>query len=332
MFYKPSNLVFEGGGVLGVAYLGVLQYMDEKGLLQNLKRTAGTSAGAITACLTSLNLPFEEIKKMADTLDFRKIPEKSTLPDLVKIPEPIRSEFEKLFGDYESIYRLITNYGLFSSQYFYQWVQQQIHSQFDSQKKPPPYTFADFRNSSIHKDQRPFFDLYVVGTNVSYRSSSIFSFETTPNMEVAEAVRISMSIPLFFEAIKTCCDSLGDGESNLFCDGGVMWNYPINLFDSDAFTALPGAGYNDETLGAGFKSKTEYNEIDNLLDYIKNIYLSQLRIQQNLLAHSPQDINRSILIDTGDISPIDFDIEVDDAKYCYLYWQGYQAATEFFTK
>ncbi|MDF3002887.1 MAG: patatin-like phospholipase family protein [Bacillota bacterium] len=333
MFNKPSNLVFEGGGVLGIAYLGVLQYLEDNGLLLDLRRTAGTSAGAITACLTSMNLPFEELKKMADSLDFRQVPEKSTFPDLMKLPEPINNELEKMFGDYESVYRLMNQYGWFSSQYFYQWIQNQINSQFICDKKPPPYTFADFRDPTLHKDQRPFFDLYVIGTNLSYRSSCIFSYETTPNMEVAEAVRISMSIPLFFEAVKTGCGATSDADKfNVFCDGGVMWNYPINLFDSASFQALPNQDLGNVTLGARFHSKTEYYEISNLLDYIKNLYLSQLRIQQNLFDHSPQDISRSIQIDTGGISPIDFDISVGDANYQFLYQQGYLAAMNFFSK
>ncbi|MDF2655311.1 MAG: Patatin [Bacillota bacterium] len=333
MSYKPSNLVFEGGGVLGIAYLGVLQYLYENDLLQNLRRTAGTSAGAITACLTSLNLPFEGLKTMADSLDFRQVPEKSTLPDLIKIPEPLNNELEKMFGDYESVYRLINNYGWFSSQYFYQWIQQQIHSQFAYEKKPPPYTFADFRDPSLHVDERPFFDLYVIGTNLSYRSSCVFSYETTPSMEVAEAVRISMSIPLFFEAVKTGCGMEGGTDSgNVFCDGGVMWNYPINLFDAEAFQTHPTACFDNITLGARFVSKPEYYEITNLLDYIKNLYLSQLRIQQNLFEHSPQDISRSIQIDTAGVSPIDFNISAGDANYQFLYQQGYQAAHNFFSR
>ena len=63
-----TNLVFEGGGVLGIAYLGVLDYLYHNGLMMHLKRTAGTSAGAITSCITSFCLPFEEIKNISASL------------------------------------------------------------------------------------------------------------------------------------------------------------------------------------------------------------------------------------------------------------------------
>lgn len=331
MFNKPVNLVFEGGGALGIAYLGVLHYLYQNNIFQNVKRVAGTSAGAITACITSFNLPFGEIKKLVDTLDFKKVPEKDTNPDLNKIPAPILDEFEKIFPDFECVYRLIKNYGWYSSEYFYNWIQKQIESQFDHTKKLPPYTFADFKNSYIHNGNRPFIDLYIIGTDLSYRSSKIFSYETTPDMEVAEAVRISMSIPLFFEAIKTNEDTTAKYcSTNVFCDGGLMWNYPINIFDSMLFNENNMPGINYQTLGARFLYKIKYYEINSLINFVKNLHLSQLNIQQDIFNHSPQDIQRSIQIFTGDISPVDFDISTGDETYHFLYNQGYKAAKIYF--
>ena len=44
-----ENLVFKGGGVLGIAYAGAIESLEEKGLLKNIKRVAGTSAGSNTS-------------------------------------------------------------------------------------------------------------------------------------------------------------------------------------------------------------------------------------------------------------------------------------------
>jgi len=247
------------------------------------------------------------------------------------LPKSILNEFEKIFTDFDCVYRLIKNYGWHSTEYFYSWIKKQIESQFDHSKKLPPYTFADFKHSYAHKDGRTFRDLYIIGTDLSYRSSRIFSYETTPDMEVAEAVRISMSIPLFFEAVKLDEDIVPKERStNIFCDGGLMWNYPINIFDSATFNQHNMSGVNSQTLGIRFKSKTKYSEITNLLDYVKNIYLSQLRIQQNIFDRSPHDTSRSIQIDPGNISSIDFNISTGDATYNFLYNQGYKATKKYF--
>src|SRR5689334_19675494 len=47
------NLVFQGGGVKGIAYVGVLGALEEAGALATVTRVAGTSAGAITAALVA---------------------------------------------------------------------------------------------------------------------------------------------------------------------------------------------------------------------------------------------------------------------------------------
>ncbi|UOQ72960.1 hypothetical protein MUN79_02960 [Hymenobacter cellulosilyticus] len=44
-------------------------------------------------------------------------------------------------------------------------------------------------------------DLYTTGTNLTRQCGQVFSYETHPDMRVADAVRISMSIPLYFRAV-----------------------------------------------------------------------------------------------------------------------------------
>lgn len=331
MHYNYKNLVFEGGGVLGIAYLGALDFLYNQGILQNIKRVAGTSAGAITACMASFSLPSNQMKKMADTLDYKKIPQKGNHPDLDKIPAVLKTEIEKILGDINCIYRLIKNYGWYSSEYFYNWLKEQIASQFDISKKLPPYTFEDFKNPYAHKNHRPFLDLYVIGTDIAANSSKVFCYETTPNMEVAEAIRISMSIPLFFESIKINENTtVKDSTAHIFSDGGIMRNYPINLFDYKYFKDIMVDGINVQTLGARFKSRIEYNEIDNFIEYIVNLLKSFQRVQQDIYNYNPRDILRSIEIDAEDVSFVDFNINPGDETYNFLYQQGYKSAKNYF--
>lgn len=59
MDYHFKNLVFEGGGVKGIAYAGALEILDKEGILQNIERVAGTSAGAMMAVLVGLRYSAE---------------------------------------------------------------------------------------------------------------------------------------------------------------------------------------------------------------------------------------------------------------------------------
>ena len=66
-FSNIENLVFQGGGIKGIAYLGVLQQLlaEEPNIIKNTKRIAGTSAGSIVALYLALNLdPNTEIKEL----------------------------------------------------------------------------------------------------------------------------------------------------------------------------------------------------------------------------------------------------------------------------
>lgn len=328
---KIKNLVFEGGGVLGIAYLGVLKYLYHNERMKDVVRIAGTSAGAIIACVTCFNLSLEEISGIAQSLDYKKVPSKSEFDKLQLLTEDEIEILEGMFGDIHCLYRLLHNYGWFSTEYFYSWIKEVIAAQFDATKKKPPYTFADFKNTQLHKDNRPFFDLYIIGTNLSMKASSVFSYETTPLMEVAEAVRISMSIPLVFEAVqRKDLDKSGGSRLNVYCDGGAINNYPLNLFDSWKYNTNPVYGANMETLGVRFLSKLDYSEIEDFIQYIGSLLHLSSYIQQEIYESNPLNKARSIVIDSGDINPLDFDIAPGDERYDYLYYQGYTAAKNFF--
>ena len=324
MRFKYKNLVFSGGGVLGIAYLGVLEYFYQTGLIQPIVNLAGTSAGAITTCLTSFNLPYEELKLMLDSLDYRKIPGKDDSPEAPRyFPKVIKDQLGKVFDNVDCVYRLIKNYGWYSSQYFYDWIRLQIASQFDPEKKAPPYTFSDFRDASLHKENRPFKNLFIIGTDITRSTSTVFSYKTTPNMEVAEAVRISMSVPLLFESIKTSCDINESDPQTLFVDGGMLYNYPITLFDEDYPLK--------DTIGVYFKSTPKAISINNIVDFISCSLSCSGSIQNAIFESNPANITRSICIPTGDVSTFNFDISPHDETYNFLYEQGYRAAEIYFS-
>lgn len=324
MPFKYKNLVFSGGGVLGIAYLGVLEYFYQTRLIEPIINLAGTSAGAITACLTCFNLPFDELKTILNSLDYRKVPTRGDGTDSPSyLPKVIREPLSKVFDNVDCVYRLVKSYGWYSSQYFYDWVKIQIANQFDAEKKAPPYTFADFKDSSIHKDQRSFKDLFIIGTDITRNTSSVFSYETTPNMEVAEAIRISMSVPLLFESIKTSCNIDQEHPQMIYVDGGMLYNYPITLFDKQYPL--------ESTIGVYFKGTPKMNTINNVVDFILCSLSCSISIQNELFESKPANLSRSICVHTSDVASFNFNISPNDATYNFLYEQGYRCTEIYFS-
>ena len=317
---KPTtyrNMVFKGGGVRGIAYIGALEILEDEGILSGIQRVAGTSAGAITALLVSLRLPMTEVLDLFSTLDFRKIPQASTRTN--RFSSLIPSEEEKLT-------RMIRSYGLYSSEYFYGWLRKVVAAHCDGNEKA---TFADF-----HK--RGFRDPFIVVANLNKQREEIMSFYTTPEIAVADAVRMSMSIPLYFESLRF--DGKEFGKGDYYVDGGLFNNYPIKVFDEPPFltaSELSRTKGNQETLGLFLfpdnsyplkRAKNPRYLIDYLNLVISNVYASYETIQYGT---SAIDQSRTIAISDRGIQATDFDIVKGDEKYNLLRESGMKAARAF---
>ncbi len=331
--YPFKNLVFRGGGILGIAYLGALRVLDsdEYDILKQIKRVSGASAGAITALVTSISTSAQEIKNLADSLDFSKVPDKKA--DQAGTDHKIAAEFlGSAIDDLACIRRLIKQYGWYTSDYFYNWLKNTIDGQFqknekvsaDIKAKKGLQTFSDFQKAGFR-------DLYVSVTNITKHTNEIFSHETKPEMPVANAVRMSMSIPLYFESI--------DYEGDHYADGGTVNNYPMEVFDNKKYVENNKNffdGVNWETFGchlftpenAGKKEKK-----DNLVHYIEDLFLTLLKVQIIEFNKTPNLQKRSAKINDLGISPVNFDIVADKddpmrlpepkTDYDRLYHSGY---------
>src|ERR1044072_5361540 len=82
MAYPFTNLVFEGGGVKGVAFGGALEVLDQQGILSQIENVAGTSAGAITATIVALGYSADYVKNEMLNLDFKTFKDGNFFSDI----------------------------------------------------------------------------------------------------------------------------------------------------------------------------------------------------------------------------------------------------------
>jgi NTE family protein len=281
-----ENLVFKGGGVLGIAYAGALQVLEQQNILQNIQRAAGTSAGAITAALVSLRYTAAEIKSIVNATNF------------------------KSFEDGLNPLRVATKYGLYEGDAFLAWMQQRI----TGKGLAATATFTDFKNAGM-------MDLHVFSTDLNQGTVREFSFATSPNVVVAEAVRASMSIPLFFRAWQF---SNNNPDNHIYVDGGMVLNFPIRTFDS-------GTTPNPQTLGFFLTNLTPQppNTLgyDHLEQYVKITFDTILNAQNINFFNDPADIARTMQIDNLGMSATDFGLT--EQQQTALFNSGVAAATKF---
>ncbi len=329
MAVQFRNLIFEGGGVKGIAYVGAMRILEQRGALQNIVRVGGASAGAINALIFALGYDLLEQNEIMRSTDFKKFMDDS-------------------FGIIRDIRRLAKHFGWYKGDFFSSWVANLIEEKLGDRKA----TFNDLAHAG-----NP--DLYVIGTNLSTGYAEVFSKERHGGMALADALRISMSIPLFFAAVRN------SANDDVYVDGGVIRNYPIKLFDRDRYidtsnesnatrltdyynreNALfslrsPGRSlyiYNRQTLGLRLDKSEEiglfrYNEppkhkrINNFTKYALALIGAIMNVQQNQHLHS-DDWQRTIYIDTLDVETTDFDLA--DEKMDALVQSGINGAETYF--
>lgn len=287
---QPKNLVFEGAGIRGVAYVGAIRELEKQNILAEIERVGGTSAGAIAALTVALGYTSTEIEKIIYDTKLQKFND---------------GKFFFIGG----ISRINRNFGWYRGTAFTKWLERIIAKKTGN---------ADITFRELHAKHFP--DLYITGTSLNRQQLIVFSHEQYPDMKIKDAVRISMSIPLYFEAV--CIDSSGHVLKNrkkerafdIMVDGGFTGNFPIFMFDDvrteqnkTVRTSNPHTiGLRIDTPGQiGYDSLNRGLapvEISRFRNYIGAFY-SYVIENLNRAILTPEDWQRTVSISSGSIGP-----------------------------
>ena len=330
MTYPFKNLVFEGGGVKGIAYVGALEALEARGILPNIRRVGGTSAGAIVAALLGVGYGQKEVSNILWEMDFGQFTDTS------------RWFFRNFF-------RLKNKFGWHKGKFFRAWMDGLLQEKTGM----PNTTFGQLRK--LAREKKEFRHLYFMVTNLSTGFSETMSAEKTPDACIADAVRFSMSIPFFFASKRS-------PRGDVYVDGGVLDNYPVKLFDREKYLHNPASGqktsyyeaenkrflqkhpksspyvFNKETLGFRLDEKSKISQfrdnaepvhrpIHSLVDFISAVVHCYMDSQSSQHLHS-DDWRRTIYIDTLGVSAIDFSLGEETKKA--LVDSGRQGVHDYF--
>lgn len=297
--YPFTNLVFEGGGVRGLAYIGALGVFAERGILDRVCRVAGTSSGSIVATLLAVGYTPAEMVDVLKRTDFSSFRDSSWFFPL-------------------NVLRLIRHYGWYRGKKLEQWIENLVALKTNKQN----FTFADLE-AAAEAGIGGFRSLYIAGTRLRTQRSMFFSAESTPDLPLGKAARISAGMPLLFQASRL------DGD--LLIDGGLYANYPLDLFDharflpeSDPETEPPGsqtdrkgAIVNRQTLGLRVDTREQIEQIvsgktprrvSSFREFLST--LIEGYVERINRAHlGADDWSRTVFIDGEGVAAFDFDLD-----------------------
>ena len=324
--YPYKNLALEGGGVRGIAYAGALEILEQKNILKNVERVAGSSAGAIAGLIISLGYNSAEIDSILQTLKIGEF-----------------NDGKNLLG---KIKRVKREYGVYRGERLESWLGRLIFNKTGDENT----TFLQLH--LLHEKNNEFKDFYCTGTNISRQRLDILSWEKWPQMKLKTAVHISGCIPFYFKPVPI--DSIGNEVSlndtltryDLYVDGGMLCNYPVNMFDSctDGGNPLTSGHviYNRLTLGLKLERDAQIKEFNEERTGIAPYNIKSMKqysdavmnlMMERLNRNTPDLSNekgRTIYISYGEISGRLRNISTDEKKM--LHYNGVCGATEFFDK
>lgn len=284
---KIKSLAVEGGGVGGLCYIGALQSWIRAGYsIKQWDNFAGSSAGSILCAFLAVRAPMEWMENEFKTVDFNDFADDS-------------------WGIFSDIWRLIKSFGWHPGNTLRDWIALSMKELTGN---------AEITLAEVKKIYGT--TLIITKTDMLYPRCElvVMSPETHPDMVVADAVRASCGIPLYFQA---CKSGPGDLENHLYMDGGVLLNYPIELLPNNSMGLYLQSG-NEYRLN---KSKTPSRPIANHLELLESIGKTW-REQAGMRHIHKKHWGNTVLIPDV-VGATRFDITEDEKELCVK--TGYEA-------
>ncbi|EKQ67863.1 putative esterase of the alpha-beta hydrolase superfamily [Leptolyngbyaceae cyanobacterium JSC-12] len=302
---RKIDAVFEGGGVKGIGLVGAVAVIEENGY--TFENVAGTSAGAIVASLIAAGYKANDIKDILLNLDFNQLMDEDWED---KIP---------IVGKFVS---LIHEKGIYEGKFFENLIRGLL-------KEKGITTFKDLIIEKCKDNPRYRYKLQVIASDLTTGRMLVLpgdyrKFGTDPkyhpdNMDVALAIRMSMSIPFFFEPVQLKDES---GQTHYIVDGGVLSNYPVWLFDDGTSNPdWPTFGYSLVD-----PDQNKPHDVNGPISMLKALFSTMMEAHDARYIES-KDFVRTIPIPTIGVGTTDFDLSRE--KKLALYESGKEAARKF---
>ena len=282
------DLVLEGGGVLGVALLGYIYVLEKAGI--RFFNVGGTSAGAITAVMVSILKENNSGEKLLNEFLNKNILELLDAPSYVKeifktnkyldVIKLSINNFKKIFID------LYEKKGFAKGEDFEIWIDNILKkhnclsiNEYNNQLQYNNKLFFNKRQINIKRKLSIISTDITTLTKVEFPKMKNLYWSSNKNIKLSKLIRASMNVPILFKeyVVKDIPNSNNENDKLwikhvnykgkipnevTFLDGGLISNFPINMFHITGVPKKP-------TFGVKL---SKYRQLDNLTISVINEY------------------------------------------------------------
>jgi len=173
-----KHLVLSGGGLLGISYIGLFKYFEEKEYIKNIQSITGCSAGAIFGSLLAIGYTYNELNSLVKSMIFK----------------------EYLTINVDSILNFTNTKGFESGTNLNLFIRKCIKNKTGNEN----ITFSQIQEKYNIK-------LQIGVTNLTKNKFELLNNTTSPELPIHKAISASVAIPFIFEPIVINNDIYCDG-------------------------------------------------------------------------------------------------------------------------
>lgn len=352
------ELVQEGGGVLGVALIGYTYVLEQMGL--RFFSLAGTSAGSINALLLASfgDIAGRKSDKLINVLSNKDLYDfvdgDRDAREFIEALVEKSKRFKLVWKGMQVIDNLTDDLGLNPGDDFLNWLSGILK---ENHIETTQDLIDSFRVSGSELKIRPGIDRTVedlkprfavitadltTETKVEFPRMRELYWKNPDRVNPALFVRASMSIPYFFSPVIASDLPSGEDarkkwaalakyegeipEKAYFVDGGIMSNFPIDLFHK--FNSIPRMPTFGVRLGV---DRNEYNKISSPVNLFGAMFNSIRHLHDyDFILRNPDYKNLIMHINIGDHNWLNF--ALTDGEKLDLFVRGARAAAAFLRK
>lgn len=252
-------LILSGGAIKGIAHIGVLKALEIKNMIQHIHTYVGTSVGGMILALYILGYKADELYEIVKHLEMNKV--KSI-----------------------TFANLLEYYGLDNGNKIEYVLKRLI-------------TAKNFNENITLKELYNKTKKTLILTTVCLNDMKAYylSHETEPDLSLCKAIRMTISIPIYYTPVRH--------KNNYYVDGGCIDNYPIHIFNENI----------EQVIGAFLE---EPRELIDTIDNLETCVMSMINcLMQGVNYNSTKGYEKyTISITLDKVNPINYKITINEKK------------------